>query len=316
MKKALIIGISGFVGGYLGKLLLSEGYEVHGTCFGDANKVDPSASFLLHELDINDAQAVEDVISNGYTAIFHLAAQASAAISWDRPGLTFSINAGGAINVLQAIRKHAQDAGVVLVGSSEEYGKITEGNHLVDESHDAQPGNPYAVSKLAQNHLGRLYAQAYGLRIVMTRAFNHTGPGQTDTFAIPSFARQIAEAEAGIIPPAMKVGNLAAQRDFLDVRDVVRAYYLLSQKGEPGQTYNIGLGSAQSMQAMLDILLSLSSVRMEVQQDPARMRPIDTPVIVCNNNKLRQATGWQPEYELDQTLADVLEYWRNTVGGV
>lgn len=314
MKKALITGISGFVGGYLGRLLRARGYEVHGTCFGDADNVDPAQGFTLHELDITDAGAVQQLLAGQqYEAIYHLAAQASAALSWKKPGMTMAVNEGGCINLLEAARQHAAGAALLLVGSSEEYGFISPERSTVDERHPAQPGNPYAVSKLAQNHLGRLYAQAYGMRVIMTRAFNHTGPGQTAAFALPSFARQIAEAEAGLRPPRVQVGNLSAARDFSDVRDVVRAYYLLAGKGEAGQTYNVGSGQAHTLKHMLDMLIGLAHVDIKVESDPQRMRPVDVPLIVCNPDKLRAATGWQPELRLEKTLTDLLEYWRAKV---
>lgn len=315
MKKALITGISGFVGGYLGELLASEGYEVHGTCFGDADKVLPGMPFILHEMDLTDSQNVESVLTGiRPNIVFHLAAQSSAALSWQKPALTMDINLGGTIHLLEALRRLPAVDKILLIGSSEEYGLIGTGHPVVDENYPLNPLNPYAVSKMAQNRLGTLYARAYGMPVVMTRAFNHIGPRQREAFAVPSFARQIAMIEKGLQEPVIRVGNLEAKRDFTDVRDVVGAYVLLCKKGVPGETYNIGSGTAVALSEVLNLLLGFVSSDIEIQTDAKLLRPSDTPVVVCDFQKLRKTTGWRPAYSLDKTLGDIMHYYKCDAG--
>lgn len=311
MKRALITGISGFVGGHLGELLLSQGYEVHGTCFGDSDRVIPGVPFVLHEMNLCDAKNVNEVFQSVQPdVIFHLAAQSSAALSWKKPALTVAINLGGTVNVLETVRSICPQSSVLLIGSSEEYGRIAADAPIVDERREAVPVNPYAVTKLAQNRMGSVYAGAYQLKVVMTRAFNHIGPRQSGPFVIPSFAQQIVDIERGKQPPVIKVGNLEASRDFSDVRDVVRAYWLLSQKGIAGETYNIGSGKAHKIRDILDLMLSMAQVPIEVQVDPARLRPSDTPLILCNASKLQKDTDWKPQIPLEQSIADTLAWFR------
>ncbi len=313
-KTCLITGVSGFVGGYLAKAALDEGGFacVHGTCFGDAENVMPGLPIELHELDILDRAGAEALISTLKPAvILHLAALSSPALSFQKPELTFDINVKGALNVLEAVRAHAPEARVVLVGSSDQYGDTPlPENGAVLESLPFRPATPYAASKAAQDSLGRIYAKAYGLNIIMTRSFNHAGPRQGDAFVLSSFARQIADIEYGRAEPVLYVGNLDARRDFSDVRDVVRAYVALADRGAPGEAYNVGSGKAYEIRSLLGMLLSLSSARIEVRSDPARMRPSDTPLLVCDNAKLVAATGWKPEIAIEQTLEDILNYWR------
>lgn len=312
MKRALITGISGFVGGYLGEQLLSEGWELHGTCFGDGDRVRKGLRCVLHEMNLCDEKNVRQVIANVKPdCVFHLAAQSSAALSWKKPRLTMDINLGGAINLLEAVRECCPDCSLLLIGSSEEYGAISAHTPKVDENYPLNPTNPYAVSKMAQERLGALYAKAYGMKIMMTRAFNHIGPGQSEQFVVPSFARQIAGIEKGLQPPVLKAGNLQAKRDFTDVRDVVRAYTALSRQGTPGESYNIGSGCSHSIQSILDRLIALSSAKVRIETDPERLRPSDTPEIVCDSSKLAQATGWTPVIPLEQSLKDILAYYRN-----
>lgn len=312
MKRALITGISGFVGGYLGEQLLSESWELHGTCFGDGDRVRKGLRCVLHEMNLCDEKNVRQVIANVKPdCVFHLAAQSSAALSWKKPRLTMDINLCGAINLLEAIRECCPDCSLLLIGSSEEYGAISAHTPKVDENYPLNPTNPYAVSKMAQERLGALYAKAYGMKIMMTRAFNHIGPGQSEQFVVPSFARQIAGIEKGLQPPVLKAGNLQAKRDFTDVRDVVRAYTALSRQGTPGESYNIGSGCSHSIQSILDRLIALSSAKVRIETDPERLRPSDTPEIVCDSSKLAQATGWTPVIPLEQSLKDILAYYRN-----
>ena len=312
MKRALITGISGFVGGYLGAELLVQGYELHGTCFGDRDKVRPGLKCQLHEMNLCDEKNVLQVISAVHPdLIFHLAAQSSAALSWKKPRLTIDINLCGAANLLEAIRTECPSSSVLMIGSSEEYGAISSNNPLVDETYPLSPANPYAVSKMAQESLSALYAKSYGLHIVMTRAFNHIGPGQSDQFVVPSFAHQLIQIEKGLHEPVLRVGNLSARRDFTDVRDVVRAYIALSKHGQSGEAYNIGTGRSHAIDAILKQLIELSGLSLSVEVDPARLRPSETPEIVCDCRKLRAICDWQPQIPLEQSLKDILDWFRN-----
>jgi GDP-4-dehydro-6-deoxy-D-mannose reductase len=245
--------------------------------------------------------------------LFHLAAQSSVALSWEKPALTVDINIKGAIHLLEALRKMQKPPRVLLIGSGEEYGFIQPEELPIREDTPLRPGNIYACTKAAQNLLGQTYARAYKLEIIMVRAFNHTGPEQLDSFAVSHFCKQIAEIEAGLRLPIIHTGNLSVRRDFTDVRDIVKAYSLLIQKGKAGEIYNVGSGKAMSMQEVLDMALSLAKIKITVEQDPALMRISDTPVIQADISRLTMETGWKPEIPLQNTIADMLDDWRNRI---
>jgi len=311
--KAFITGISGFVGGYLCSLLHEEGFRVSGSKLGHEGLPPnlPEGTEIV-DMDITDGEAVADRIRRARPDIlFHLAAQSSVALSWKKPKLTFDVNVGGTLNLLDAIRDSAPQCKVLLIGSSEEYGKVRPEDMPLSEGCGIQPANPYAVSKLSQEMMGTVYASSYGLRITMVRAFNHTGPRQAPTFVISDFARRIAMIEKGLIPPVLKTGNLDAVRDFSDVRDIVRGYFMLGSLGSSGEKYNIGSGRGYPIGQLLDMLLSMSGTAIRIEADPERMRPSDVPVLICDNSKIKRETGWQPEIPMERTLRDVLDYWRN-----
>ena len=221
------------------------------------------------------------------------------------------INIKGTLNILDSIRSLADySPRILLIGSGEEYGYILPDETPVNEAVAPRPGNIYAATKACQNMLGSIYSRAYGLQLIMVRAFNHIGPNQAPIFVASDFCKQVAEIESGKKEPILHVGNLSAKRDFTDVRDVVRAYGLLIQKGKPGETYNIGSGRAISIQQLLDTILSLSTSKILVSTDPARLRPSDIPIIEADIAKLQSAINWQPEIALDQTLFETLNYWR------
>ncbi len=311
--KALIIGGAGFVGGYLIRELAGSGYEVHATCL-PSEKID-SNECITHTLDILEADSVTALFDEiKPDMVFHLAAQSSVAVSWKRPQLTADINIKGTINVLEAMRAaEKQDMKMLLIGSGEEYGFIREGACPLSENEPLRPGNIYAATKACQGMIGEIYSRAYKLDIIMVRAFNHSGPGQLPMFVISDFCRQIAEIEKGIRPAEMAVGNLSAMRDFTDVRDVVRAYRLLSEKGVSGRTYNIGRGKAVSVQYILETALSMAECEIAVKQDPARMRASDIPLIEPDVTLVNGDTGWSAEISMEQTIRDTLDYWRNNV---
>lgn len=311
--KALIIGGAGFVGGYLIKELAGAGCEVHATCL-PSEKIE-STECMAHELDILDCEAVSVLLNSVRPdAVFHLAAQSSVALSWKKPQLTANINVIGTINVLEAVRTaEKEDMKLLLIGSGEEYGFIREGACPLKETEPLKPGNVYAATKACQGMLGEIYSRAYKKNIIMVRAFNHSGPGQLPIFVISDFCRQIAEIEKGLRPSEMSVGNLSAKRDFTDVRDVVRAYRLLAEKGISGRTYNVGRGKAAAVSEILEAALEMSQCSIEVKSDPARMRASDIPVIEPDVSAIFSDTGWKAEISMKQTIKDTLDYWRERV---
>ncbi|NMA48603.1 MAG: GDP-mannose 4,6-dehydratase [Tissierellia bacterium] len=308
--RALITGIEGFVGGYLADELINNNLDVYGTYFDERTLEDElMKKAKLYSMDITNDKQVEKTIQEIQPDyIFHLAAQSSAGISWQKPQQTMTININGTINLLEAIRKLKIQSRVILIGSSEEYGIVKESENPISEEQELRPGNPYSVSKITQEKLAELYTNAYGMDIVMTRSFNHTGPKQQPAFVISDFAKRIVEIEHGSIEPILHVGNLEARRDFLDVRDVVKAYYIIALKGLKGEVYNVGSGKSYSIQELLNYMLDKSSIKIDVQKDLKRMRPSDNPVIQCDNQKLRRL-GWSPMININQTIDDVLAYW-------
>ena len=214
------------------------------------------------------------------------------------------------INVLDAVRELYYKPRILLIGSGEEYGHILEGETPIKEDNRIRPGNIYAATKACQNMIGGIYANAYDMQVLMVRAFNHIGPEQSSIFVVSDFCRQVAEIEKGLKEPVMYVGNLSAQRDFTDVRDVVRAYTLLIEKGKPGETYNVGSGHAYEIREILDNIISLSTVEIKVEIDQNKIRPVDVPIIEADVTKLMNTTGWKKEIPLEQTIEETLNYWR------
>jgi GDP-4-dehydro-6-deoxy-D-mannose reductase len=245
--------------------------------------------------------------------IFHLAAQSFVPTSWSAPAETFSINTLGQIHLFEAVRAAGIDPLIHIAGSSEEYGLVHPDEVPIKESNPLRPLSPYAVSKVAQEMLAYQYHQSYGLKTVVTRGFNHTGPRHGPVLSCSSFARQIAEIEAEVCPPVLYVGDLSTKRDWVDVRDVARAYWLALEKGVPGEVYNIGSGTTRTIQSMLDMLLALSQMDIKVRQDPARLRPSDVPVLWADDSKFRAQTGWEPQIPFEQTMGDLLDDWRRKV---
>lgn len=309
--KALIIGASGFVGSYLVSAVREElGCELYVT--RRTHAVDMGEDVQSFELDILDADAVGALLEQVRPDyIFHLAAQSSIGLSWQKPRLTVEINVKGSLNLLNAIRRLDYQPRILLVGSGEEYGYINPENVPITETEVLRPGNIYAATKACQSLMGKVYADAYNMRMFMVRAFNHMGPGQSDKFVVSDFCKQVAQIELGFKPPLISVGNLEAERDFTDVRDMVRAYTSVIQFGVPGEIYNVGSGKAIKIRKILDVILSQSRTKIEVQIDPAKLRPSDIPIIAADTSKLYETTGWKPEIPLEQTVSDVLEYWRS-----
>lgn len=309
--KALIIGGGGFAGGYLINELSGNGWEVHATCL-EGEKINGNCSVSI--LNIMDTNSISDVIRDtAPDVIFHLAAQSSVALSWKKPQLTAEVNVIGAVNVLEAVRNcEKKDMRIIMIGSGEEYGFIRKDACPLKESEALRPGNIYAATKACQEMIGQIYARAYGLDIILVRAFNHSGPGQESIFVISDFCRQIAEIERGERSPEICVGNLEAMRDFTDVRDIVRGYRLLALKGISGKVYNIGRGKAVKISSILETALKLSTASITIKQDNSRMRASDIPIIEPDISEISGDTGWSAAISVEQTIEDTLNFWRNT----
>jgi GDP-4-dehydro-6-deoxy-D-mannose reductase len=313
--RALITGINGFVGGHLAELLLEHGWDVHGIALSSVprlaslkNRVQVLAADLLEPLATRAAVSAIDP-----QVIFHLAAQAHVPTAHADPVGTISNNLLAQLHLFETLRALNLDPVVVVACTSDAYGSVRPEDIPVDEDTPLRPNNPYAMSKVAQDMLALQYHLSYGLRTVRLRLFNHIGPRQTDAYVAPSFAHQIARIEAGLQEPVIKVGNLDVGRDFTDVRDVVEAYRLAAVVGEPGAVYNIGTGEAVSIGDLLATLLELSTTTITVEPDPARMRPVDVPIIACDARRFQTQTGWQPRIPLPQSLEDILNDWRGRV---
>ena len=313
-KRALITGITGFAGSHLAELLLKESIKVYGTYRwrSRTENIDHlNGKLNLIEADLLDLKSLQKVMMDVRPDyVFHLAAQSFVPASWTSPGVTMEINAVGSVNLFEAIRSAKIDPLIQIACSSEEYGLVLPNEVPIKETNPLRPLSPYAVSKIALDFLGYQSFKSYGLKIVRTRGFNHTGARRGDVFVCSAFAKQVAEIEKKKKKPILMVGNLKAIRDFTDVRDMVRAYWLAANKGKPGEVYNICSGRGVKIQDVLDKLLAMSKVKIIVKQDPARMRPSDVPILLGSFAKFKRATGWKPTIDFDKTLKDILDYWR------
>ncbi len=308
MRRVLITGATGFVGNYLRAYLAAAypAWQLTGTTLDH-----PTPDGAVVACDLRDVAAVTDLVRRVQPgAIIHLAGQSNVPESFKNPEETLSNNILGMVHLLDACRAHATDARLLVVGSSEVYGPVPEAEQPIAEDRPLHPGNPYAVSKAAVEMLALQYAGSYGLDVVVARPFTHIGPGQRGRFVVAEFAAQIVAVERGE-RAAVSVGNLDAVRDFTDVRDVVRAYALLIERGARRGVYNIGGGAVTTISDLLRTLCDMARVPVTVAQDPARMRPSDAPVMMADTARLRSATGWQPEIPLEQSLRETLDWWRN-----
>ena len=316
MKKVLITGASGFVGGWLAEHLLSLGNaEIYGTYLSEDSKesspVKDKITFL--QADLSQRSEVEKIITDVRPdEVYHLAALASVGASFKDPVATFHNNIDVEIFLLESLKNsNLTSTRVLIVGSAEVYGFVRPEDLPIDEGTPLRPASPYAVTKISQDFLGLQYHLSYKMPLIRVRPFNHIGPRQGLGFVVADFAKQIAEIEKGKQEPVIKVGNLEAKRDFTDVRDMVKAYSLILEKGIPGDVYNIGSGKSVKIADVLDILISMSNTKIEKEVDPTKLRPSDTPDIVCNNTKIRNLTSWEPTVPLSTTLKDTLDYWRS-----
>jgi GDP-4-dehydro-6-deoxy-D-mannose reductase len=311
MAKIFITGINGFVG----KHLIDEYKEDE--IFGlvkDSTGEDLGGNVKTFQGDILDSNGIEKIIAEVKPdIIFHLAALTSPAESLKNPVETINNNVSGQLNILEAVRNLEIDCKMLVVSSAEVYGNVDEKNIPTSENSELLPNTPYGVSKATQDLLGYQYYKSYGLKNVRVRPFNHIGPGQAPVFVVSAFARQIAMIEKGQQEKVIKVGNLSPKRDFTDVRDVVKAYKFLMEKGKFGEVYNIGSGKSYEISEILNILMSFSTEKIEVVEDPLLARSVDVKELRCDFTKLKNDTGWEPEIPIEKSLQDTLDYWRDII---
>jgi GDP-4-dehydro-6-deoxy-D-mannose reductase len=316
MKKALITGITGFAGSHLAEHLLNAGIEVYGISRW-RSKLDNiehiKKEIHLLTADMRDGHSLETVLRESKPDyIFHLAAQSFVPMSWRAPADTMETNLIGTIHLFEAVRKLNIGSKIQFAGTSEEYGFVFPNELPVKEGNQLRPLSPYGVSKVAADKLSYQYHMSYGLHIVVTRGFNHTGPRRGDVFVTSNFAKQIAEIEKGK-EPVIHVGNLDAMRDFTDVRDMVKGYLLAVEECQPGEAYNICSGESIRIKDLLGLLISMTDQRIEVRQDPSRMRPSDVAVLKGDCTKFKERTGWKRTIPFEKTMEDLLSYWRERV---
>jgi GDP-4-dehydro-6-deoxy-D-mannose reductase len=311
LERVLVTGLGGFAGTHLHRALAARGAEVRGYGLGAppaAAGGPPLAGWRAG--DVLDHEALGAAVADARpTHVVHLAGQASAALSYERPVETYRANAIGTWQVLDAVAAHAPRARVLVVGSGEVYGPQPEGSRVAEDA-PFRPVSPYALSKAAADALSDAFARTHGLAVIRTRSFGHTGPGQSPAFAIPSFARQIADIEAGRSAPVLRVGNLEVTRDLTDVRDVVEAYLTLLERGRPGAAYNVCRGEGRRLTQVVADMVARARATIRIELDPSRVRPADLPYLVGDPAAIARDTGWSATIPLEQTLADVLEAWR------
>ncbi len=313
--KVLITGITGFAGSHLADYCLTKSdVEVCGIqrWRSRTENIEHCCDrFCMYECDVRDASSVRDVIDDIKPDwIFHLAAQSFVPTSWRAPTESLTTNVLGELNVFEAVKKLGLKPRIQIAGSSEEYGMVYDNELPIKETNPLRPLSPYAVSKVTQDMLAYQYFMSFNIDVVRTRGFNHTGPRRPAVFVCSDFAKQIVDIEKGGREPVIRVGNIEATRDFTDVRDIVRGYWLALEKGKPGEVYNICSGVGRKISDILDMLIELSGVKVEVIKEKKRFRPSDVPVLLGDNSKFREETGWEPTIPFEQTLRDLLEFWR------
>jgi GDP-4-dehydro-6-deoxy-D-mannose reductase len=315
--RAFVTGAEGFAGSHLTELLLKRGTHTFGTYFDEAAfgaLPDTVAEAELAQCDVRDHETLDRTVSEANPdTVFHLAAVASVSQSARNPALTIETNITGSCNLLNAVRDNAPEARIVMISSAEVYGNVTSEQLPLREDAPVEPINLYGVTKASVELLSKLYIAAYGMDIVILRPFNHVGPRQSPSFVSADFASQIAKIELGLIPPRIEVGDIAVERDFTDVRDMVKGYLAAAEKGGTGDTYNLCSGQSYRIENVLDILISFAEVPIEIHRDAAKRRATDVPVLVGTADKFEQATAWSAQTPLATALLDTLNYWRENV---
>ena len=316
--RLLITGITGFVGSHMAEYALAQGAEIFGSARwrSRTENIDHLRGRIsLIECDLRDVASVRRLLETAApTHVIHLAAQSFVGTSWHMPGETLTTNINAQLNLLEVMRSLKLSPRFLAIGTSEEYGLVYPDELPIRETNPLRPLSPYAVSKVAQDMMGYQYFKSYGMPIIRTRAFNHEGPRRGEVFVTSNFAKQVAEIEAGLRAPIISVGDLKPTRDYSDVRDIVRGYWALLDRGEPGDVYNLCSGRPWTIQQVLDFLLAESrSKSISVETDPARLRPSDVMVLDGDPSKIRNATGWAVEIPFEQTLRDLLAYWRQRI---
>jgi len=328
LLKILITGIGGFVGKHLTSYLVREeserenhkilGVDINLEGFNLDDYGVYSRNIELEKVDLTDREKVFDVIKRFEPDhLYHLAAQSSVSYSWENPIETFRVNVFGGVNILEGVRAFCPECSVLMACTAEEYGEVDskDESEPINENFKIYPQNPYAISKSALDFFSSVYSVAYGLPVFISRSFNHIGPGQSEIFVASDFARQIALIDRGMQEPVIRAGNIECYRDFLDVRDAVKAYFYIINRGNKGQAYNVCSGEKTKISDLLDILISLSETQnIRVEVDSSKLRAIDVKVIYGDNSKLRTHTGWSPEYSLKKSLEDTLGYWKKKIG--
>lgn len=310
-KNVLIFGVGGFVGAYLAKEFHDNAYEVFGSDITKANSIPDFVDFS--ENNILNSNSIKELIKKIQpTHIVNLAAISSVELSWKIPQKTIAVNVEGALNILEAAKECIVLPRILLIGSSEEY---TISKDPIDEQYEINANNPYGISKVVQEQFSGLYRKRYDMKIYYVRAFNHTGIGQADTFVIPSWCKQVAEISKSGKPGTIFVGNLAAKRDFSNVKDIVRAYRTVIESNDCTRIYNVGSGFAVALQDILAYIVSLSEQPITVVTDPERFRPVDNLVICCNKSYIEKELGWKPNYNIFDTVKEMFEFYLNQTGG-
>jgi len=318
MKTLLITGISGFVGGHFTRSLLNDTteYEIHGVSRSEpawdflSDKETVLMSIIFHQCDLLNTGNIQTIIREVQPDyILHLASFSSVAQSWRAPVTSFLNNTNVFLNIVEAVRTQRTPARILSVGSSEEYGIVSPGDLPLSEKQSIVPENPYAVARVAEEYLARVYVKGYDLDICCTRSFNHIGPGQSDQFVVSSIARQFAEMSVHHKPRVIRIGDGTIVRDFIDIEDVIRAYKAILIKGVPGEVYNVCSGNGHSILDIVNCLAGLTGQPVTVEQDPALIRPVDNPVLIGSYGKLQEETGWAPVCSLESSLTKMYDYW-------
>lgn len=327
MTRALITGITGMVGSHLADYLIEHtDWDIHGmyrwrspleNIESLVPRINNADRVFLHYADLRDTLSIQDMVNTVKPDyVFHLAAQSYPRISFESPIDTLNTNIEGTTRLLEALRTTTPKAIIHVCASSEVFGRVSKDKLPINEECSFHPSSPYAISKVGTDLIGRYYAEAYNMTVMTTRMFTHTGPRRGDVFAESTFAKQIAMIEQNHIEPVVKVGNLESLRTIADVRDAVRAYYMLVTVNPiAGEYYNIGGTYSTSIKDLLDTLISLSPMKndISVEIDPERLRPIDADLQVPDTSKFTNHTGWKPEFSYEQTMQDLLDYWREKI---